>query len=164
MDDFIESSFAELDKFYPGSKRMRRTRAPKSVEATADEGWDAKPVKKNVNINGNEIDFYGIGAVATAVGRPIVTIRNWISKGYLPPSTYRLPSTKAKNGKEQKGYRLYSRNQIEVLVELLAKAGLFDKKRLQWPNQQLTNAIAEAWNNIRAEETKPTETKEKNGS
>ena len=59
---------------------------------------------------------------------------------------------------------LFRSLEIEVLVELLAKAGLFDKKRLQWPNQQLTNAIAEAWNNIRAEETKPTETKEKNGS
>ena len=159
-DDIIENLFGEVENLYPGSKRKRRSRAPEPVVATTGDGWDAKPVKKNVNVNGNLIDFYGIGAVATAVGRPIVTVRAWISNGYLPPSTYRLPSTKAKNGKEQKGYRLYSRRQIEVLVELLSKAGLFDKKRLQWPNQQLTSAIAEAWTNIRAQETKPTETKE----
>jgi len=61
----------------------------------------------------------------------------WESKSY----TKTLP-----NGKDMEFYT------IGALV--------LHVKRIQWPNQQLTNAIAEAWKNIQVEDSKTTETKE----
>jgi len=86
------------------------------------------------------------------LGRPLVTIRYWIKQEYIPQAPYRLSDKETKNGEKMRGRRLYSRAQIEAIVELFGKAGLLDKTRIQWPNQQLTNAIAEAWENIKSAE------------
>jgi hypothetical protein len=46
---------------------------------------------------------------------------------------------------------------IETVIELFGKAGLLHIKRIEWAeHRQLTNEIAEAWENIRATETKLT--------
>ena len=153
-DDFIDQSFADLDDFYPGSKRKRQTRAPKPREIEPIAGWDKKP--KVITLpNGNPVEMFTIGAVADALGRPIRTIRMWISEGYLPASPYRLPSSKNYKGEDHAGYRLYSRAMVEKVIELLDSAGLLYVKRIDWSaNRQLSIEIAEAWNQIRATETK----------
>jgi len=127
MTDEIDKMFSDLDSYYPGSKRKRRE--PKAPEVEVDDTWESKSYKKTLP-NGKDMEFYTIGALAQALGRPVITIRQWIKTGYLPPSPYRLPT-----------------NVLHV-------------KRIQWPNQQLTNAIAEAWKNIQVEDSKTTETKE----
>jgi hypothetical protein len=44
---------------------------------------------------------------------------------------------------------------VESLVEILGKAGLLQLKRIEWPlHQQISLDIAEAWSDIRANETK----------
>jgi len=154
MSDFIDSSFADLDNFYPGSKRKRKVIEPKKPEVVPDGAWDAKP--KSVTLpNGNAVDMFTIGALAAALGRPVITIRAWMKEGYLPAAPYRLPGTKDVNGKDHSGRRLYSRAMIEKLVDILRSAGLLEVKRIEWSvHRQLSNEIAEAWSNIRAEETK----------
>ncbi len=148
-DDFIDNTFAGLDNFYPGSKRKRREEKKEEVKvATA---WDSKPYVKSLP-DGTDMEFFTIGALAIALGRPIISIRHWIKSGYLPVSPYRLPAKVDVNGKERLGRRLYSRPMIEVAVAMFGKAGLLNVKRIQWPNQELTSAIAEAWENIRANE------------
>jgi len=124
MTDEIDKMFSDLDSYYPGSKRKRRE--PKAPEVEVDDTWESKSYKKTLP-NGKDMEFYTIGALAQALGRPVITIRQWIKTGYLPPSPYRL---------------------------------VLHVKRIQWPNQQLTNAIAEAWKNIQVEDSKTTETKE----
>jgi len=135
MTDEIDKMFSDLDSYYPGSKRKRRE--PKAPEVEVDDTWESKSYKKTLP-NGKDMEFYTIGALAQALGRPVITIRQWIKTGYLPPSPYRLPTKKNVNG----------------------DAGVLHVKRIQWPNQQLTNAIAEAWKNIQVEDSKTTETKE----
>jgi hypothetical protein len=99
--------------------------------------------------------MFTIGALAEALGRPVITIRTWIKEGYLPASPYRLPSKKNIRGEDQMGRRLYTRSMIEIVIELFGKAGLIYIKRIEWAeNKQLTNEIAEAWDKIRATETK----------
>lgn len=99
--------------------------------------------------------MFTIGAIAAALGRPVITIRAWIKEGYLPASPYRLPSKKDANGKEHQGRRLYSRAMVEKAVELFDRAGLLYTKRIDWElNRQLSSEIAEAWSQIRADETK----------
>lgn len=152
-EDFIDKSFSDLDEFYPGSKRKRKVAVPKKQEIVPDGSWDAKPFVKTLP-NGKDIEMFTIGAVAGALGRPVITIRTWIKEGRLPASPYRLPTTKNRNGEDHQGRRLYSRAMIESLIELFDRAGLLYIKRVEWSdNQQLTQEIAEAWSKIRADET-----------
>jgi hypothetical protein len=153
-DDLIDSTFSDLDEYYPGSKRKRKKSVPKKPEIVPDGSWDSKPFMKTLP-NGNEVEMFTIGALASALGRPVITIRTWIKEGYLPASPYRLPAKKDINGEDHQGRRLYSRAMVEKTIELFASAGLLHIKRIEWPlHRQLSNEIAEAWNNIRANETK----------
>lgn len=152
MSDEIDRLFEELDTYYPGSKRKRKEKVIK--EADPEAAWDSKPIKKKLP-NGNEVELFTIGAMANALGRPVITIRTWIKEGYLPASPYRLPAKKNKNGEDHQGRRLYSRAMVEKTVSLFHLAGLLHTKRVEWSvHRQLSNEIAEAWNQIRADETK----------
>lgn len=152
-DDFIENSFADLDEYYPGSKRKRKPLVQKEPEVTPDLNWDAKPFKKTLP-NGKDIEMFTIGALASAVGRPVITIRTWIKEGYIPPSPYRLPNTVDKHGGSRAGRRMWSRAMIESLVDLFGKAGLLTVKRIDWSaHRKLSIEISEAWTQIRANET-----------
>jgi hypothetical protein len=153
-EDFIDSTFSGLDEYYPGSKRKRKPYVPKTPEIVPGTQWDKKPFIKTLP-NGKDVEMFTIGAIAEALGRPVITIRTWIKEGYLPASPYRLPTKKNINGKDHLGRRLFSRAMIEKLVELFDKNGLLYTKRIEWPlHQQLSNEIAEAWGQIRATETK----------
>lgn len=151
--DFIEESFAGLDDYYPGSKRKRKPLVQKEPEVTPDLNWDARPFKKTLP-NGKDIEMFTIGALASAVGRPVITIRTWIKEGHIPPSPYRLPDTVDKYGKSRAGRRMWSRAMIESLIELFGKSGLLTVKRIDWSlHRQLSSEIAETWTKIRANET-----------
>lgn len=150
--DYIDQSFSGLDDYYPGSKRKRRV-AVDPVAEFDNEGWASRPIKKRMP-NGKELELFTIGALAAALGRPVITVRTWIKEGYLPSSPYRLPTTKNRNGNDHKGRRLYSKAMVEKAIELFAAAGLLTEKRIEWStHRQLSDKIAEAWNQIRADET-----------
>jgi hypothetical protein len=152
--DFIENSFADLDVYYPGSKRKKKPIVVKEPKVHPDFMWDAKPYKKTLP-NGRDLEMFTIGALASALGRPVITIRAWLKEGYLPASPYRLPTKKNVRGEDQAGRRLYSRAMVEKVIELFLLAGLLDVKRIDWSlHRQLSNEIAEAWNQIRADENK----------
>jgi hypothetical protein len=153
-DDLIDSMFSDVDQYYPGSKRKRKPVVAKKPEVELDLNWDAKPIKKTLP-NGRDLEMFTIGAIAAALGRPVITMRAWIKEGYLPAAPYRLPSTKNVNGKEHQGRRLYSRAMVERVVEILRTAGLLEVKRIEWSlHRQVSIDIAEAWTQIRADETK----------
>jgi hypothetical protein len=153
-DDLIDSMFSDVDQYYPGSKRKRKPVVAKKPEVELDLNWDAKPIKKTLP-NGRDLEMFTIGALAAALGRPVITIRAWIKEGYLPAAPYRLPSTKNINGKDHQGRRLYSRAMVEKVVEILRTVGLLEVKRIEWSlHRQVSNDIAEAWTQIRADETK----------
>jgi len=152
MSDEIDAMFSDLDTYYPGSKKKRRETKEKNKRINKDgSDWTTTAVFRKLP-SGELHEFYQVGALAQALGRPLVTIRYWIKEGYIPQAPYRLADKETKNGETQRGRRLYSRAQIEKAVELFGKAGLLDKTRIQWPNQQLTNAIAEAWDSIKSAE------------
>lgn len=152
--DFIDSTFADLDEYYPGSKRKRKAAVVKQPEVEPDAAWDVRPFKKPLP-NGKVIDMFTLGALASALGRPIITVRDWTKKGYIPASPYRLPSKKNIRGEDHQGRRLYSRAMVEAAVELFHKAGVLHTSRIEWSDyRELSEEIAMAWTKIRAEETK----------
>ena len=153
-EDFIDKVFADLDEYYPGSKKKRKAVVPKEPEVVVSLTWDTNPTKHTLP-NGKDVEMFTIGALAAALGRPIITIRSWIKEGYLPSAPYRLPVKKDINGKDHLGKRLYSRAMIETVIDLFRSAGILEVKRIDWSqHRQLSNEIAEAWSNIRADETK----------
>lgn len=152
-EDYIDATFADLDGFYPNSKRKRRESAP--VVPKVVQEWDAKPFTKTLP-NGSDIELFTVGALASALGRPFASVKMWNERGYLPAPPYRLPTKKDKHGEDHKGRRLYSRAMIEAVVGILDKAGLLQVKRIEWSHHRLlTEEIAEAWANARAIENTP---------
>jgi hypothetical protein len=147
-EDFMEQ-FAGLEEFYPGSKKKRREPLP--PEVVPDENWDSKPYIKTLP-SGKDIEMYTIGALAGALGRPIITIRKWIREGNLPPSPYRLPTKKNKHGEDHKGRRLYTRAMIDTAVNVFKSNGLMDTKRIDWSQHRLVpQELNEAWLKLREE-------------
>lgn len=153
MNDFIDDMFSQVDEYYPGSKRKRRQVTPKPETHIADlQEWDSRAYTKTMP-NGQDMEMFTIGALAIALGRPIITIRDWTKKGYLPKAPYRLPSKPDKHGETHHGRRLYSRRMIESAVEIFGRAGLLGQTRVEWSHHQLVpQELAETWNNIRVEE------------
>lgn len=148
MEDLIDEIFSTVDEYYPGSKRKRKevVEKPEPVVRT----WDSRPYVKP--LNGKDVEFYTIGALAEALGRPIITIRTWIANGYMPASTYRLPDVVDKNGDVRKGRWLYTRGMIEAAVEIFSANRLLDSVRIEWSNHRnVPQELSTAWSNLRTD-------------
>jgi hypothetical protein len=75
-------------------------------------------------VGGQEYVFYTIGALAEALRRKPVTIKMWLSKRYIPESTWRQPGFPEAFGSS--GVRLWTRAQIEELVALAVDEKMLD--------------------------------------
>ena len=153
-DDFIDRTFADLDEFYPGSKRKRRDAAPAKSPVISD--WESNYFEKYLP-NGEKVQMYTLGSLALAINRSVKTLRAWMDQGKFPTSPYRLPSKIGKNGEEYAGRRLYTKPMVEAVIEIFAKAGLLENDRVDWTiHRNLGDKIAEAWESIRANEINTT--------
>lgn len=150
--DLIDELFAaDDDKYYPGSRRERRA-APPPPPPKAEDEWDAKPIRKRLR-NGREIEFFEIGDLAAALGRPVVTIRRWERLGYIPTAPYRSRPVLVQ-GERRQGNRLYSRAIVEATVSAFGSRGLMGKQRLEWGAlNDLSIGLFEEWKRIKNSET-----------
>ena len=97
--------------------------------------------------------MFTIGALASALNRPIITIRLWMKEGYIPLSPYRLPAKPDKNGEMREGRRLYTRAMIEAAINIFAKAGVLHANRIEWAKHRgITSKLTETWEEIRQHE------------
>jgi hypothetical protein len=144
--------FEDLDVFYPGSKRRRRDVEPvKHTPVIEEERWDAHPYVKH--LNGRDMEFFAAGSLAQALGRPLVTVRLWERKGYIPAAPFRLPKSVV-HGREVLGRRLYTRALIQATVEAFERHGLMGKDRIPWSeHMDLPIELLETWGRIHASET-----------
>ena len=118
------SSDADVgDRYYPGSKQLRRTVATPAAQPPKDENaWDAKPIIKTVK--GEQVELFTIGQLGQALGgRAAVTIRLWERNGVIPTTRMRLHS---KNGKG--GRRYYTRAQVEGMAQIAREEGLLEPR------------------------------------
>ena len=151
--DPVDRLLAELNEYYPGSKKKRRPLNPQARKPKAKEegSWDAEPQSKKLP-NGNVVELFSAGAFAHALGRPLVTIRLWERKGYIPRAPYRLKSPIV-NGVKKPGWRMYSRSIVEATVEAFETRGLIEAPRIDWNRHtDLSIQLMETWKKIHDQE------------
>lgn len=154
MEDNVERFFEDLDEYYPGSKRKRRPVDPnaKPKVQKQETTWDSNPQVKTLP-NGNVVELYSAGSLCQALGRPIVTLRLWERKGYIPRAPYRLKSMIV-NGVKKPGWRMYSRSIIEATVKSFESRGLINAPRIDWNRHpDLSIELMESWKKIHDQET-----------
>lgn len=152
MEDKIDELFRGLGDYYPGSKRKRRSIEPAKKKKIDKENWEEKPQVKALP-NGKTVELYPAGALSLALGRPLVTIRLWERKGYIPRAPYRLKSVIV-DGKKKPGWRMYSRAIIESTIKSFQSRGLLEAPRIDWNRYpDLSIELLENWKKIHTEET-----------
>lgn len=154
--DPFDDAFGDLDKFYPGSRRLRRAVEPSAAmrAVSGDNSWDSSPVIK-VLPNGRQVEMFSIGAMCAALGRPEVTLRHWERQGYIPKAPYRFREA-VLNGKRVPGRRLYTRAMIEAAIMAFERHQVISSKRINWANHAtLTAELLEAWTTIHESDMSP---------
>jgi hypothetical protein len=153
-DDAFDKLFGDLEEYYPGSKRKRRAPDPnaKKKEISTPGMWDKDPQVKTLP-NGKVLELFSAGAMALALNRPLVTLRLWERKGYIPRAPYRLKSMMV-NGVKKPGWRMYSRTIVEETIKSFQSRGLLDAPRIDWNRHpDLSFELMEKWTRIHDEET-----------
>jgi hypothetical protein len=154
-EDQLDKFLQDLDEYYPGSKKKRRSidpKAKKSKKIKEDGAWDAEPQVKTLP-NGNVLELFSAGALSLALGRPLVTIRLWERKGYIPRAPYRLKSMIV-DGVKKPGWRMYSRAIIETTIKSFKSRNLIEAPRIDWNRYpDLSIELMEAWKRIHDQET-----------
>ena len=153
MEDQVDKFFGSLDDYYPGSKKKRRPVDPNVKVIKKKEGsWDASPQVKKLP-NGKTVELYSVGSLCQALGRPVVTVRLWERKGYIPRAPYRLKSMIV-DGVKKPGWRMYSKAMIESTIQSFQSRGLIGAPRVDWSRYpDLAIELAESWKTIHSQET-----------
>jgi hypothetical protein len=154
MNDEFDKLFKDLDDYYPGSKRKRRKPDPnvKPRKVSTPNAWNVDPQVKALP-NGKVIELFSAGAMAIALGRPLVTLRLWERKGYIPRAPYRLKSMIV-NGVKKPGWRMYSRAIVEETIKCFQSRGLLEVPRIDWNKYpDLSIELMETWKRIHDQET-----------
>lgn len=111
MSDDIVTAFADLSDTYPGSKQTRRAVAGPAPQPVDGEAWDSQP--RMIEVDGQPVEFFYIGALSTALRRSPVTLRKWMTAGILPKARYLSQGTTTRGDR-----RLWTRAQIEGLMRI----------------------------------------------
>jgi len=154
MEDQVDKFFGGLDDFYPGSKKKRRPVEPnaKPKKSKEESSWDVNPQVKKLP-NGNVVELYSAGSLCLALGRPIVTLRLWERKGYIPRAPYRLKSIIV-DGVKKPGWRMYSKAMIESAIKIFQSRNLLEAPRIDWNRYpDMSIELAESWKAIHDQES-----------
>ena len=142
--EFAELKDTAMTEYYPGSKHpiiRHPNRVPdartKATLAVHDD-WDETP--RVYRVNGKDMEFFTTGQLARALGREPVTIRKWEREGTIPLATFQVPG---KNDDPRGRRRLYSREQVEGIVQIAAEEGMFTHRRKPLGQTQFKERVLE---------------------
>lgn len=96
------------------------------------------PVRQDFTLpNGQTIELFYIGRLASALGRTTNTIRKWEISGVIPDTCFR----------DKVGSRLYSQEQIDAIVKCAEKANI--KQGLTIANTSFSVWVHKEMNDLR---------------
>lgn len=92
-----------------------------------ETSWEAKPRKYKIKGQEELKELFTVGDLAKALDRTPATIRRWETLGIIPRSRIRSPKPRGEQvpGKEIRGHRLYSRGQIQLILQVAHEEGIF---------------------------------------
>lgn len=137
---------------FPGGQPSRRARAergapPPETPAIPEPSWDDHPQLKY--LRGEQVEMFPVGALAAAVGVTSKAVYKWERLRILPPSRFRTqaPGKAPIPGKAAAGRRLYTRAQIEAVIEAADEAGvMMPRKPGSHPDWRLfTTLVVRSW-------------------
>lgn len=97
---------------------------------------------KKFKINGVYIELFPISELANALGRTTQTVRKWEANGVIPKAIFRDKSKK----------RLYSREQIELIVKVAEEENIRQGEALERTN--FSKRIFAKWKDVTQESLK----------
>lgn len=109
----------------PGSRPLWHMETDKGASEEKLPSWDDNPV--TYLFGGQAREFFLIGHLAEALGRKPVTLRSWENRGILPKTPYRTPKPRGSGslqGKESKGRRLWTRDQVQGILQIAKEEGV----------------------------------------
>jgi hypothetical protein len=106
---------------YPGTTEKRVATAPRPSAFIPDAPY--LPKGRMLLINGVQVEFHGIGALAAVLGRKPVTVRTWEASGIIPTSGYTLPG---KDRDVRGRRRLWTRDQVIGIWRIARDEGILD--------------------------------------
>jgi hypothetical protein len=129
MKDVLEL-FGDLPD-YPG-KRPPKNRK-ESPRPTIEDPFNGVQFKL-IEIKGQVRKFYTIGNTAKVLNRTAPAIRKWERRGWIPAPTYRTSQVSGSEllNDKRKGYRLYSHEQVEILIQALKVSNLWGERTTEW--------------------------------
>jgi hypothetical protein len=134
---------------FPGGAPSRRARAERGAPAPEtlpppEMSWDDHPQHKfEKYLRGEKIEVFTVGALAEALGVSTKAIYKWERQRILPPPRYRTEAPKEGPipGKAPAGRRLYTRLQIEAVIEAAHEANVPRRPKRPHPNWKLFTAL-----------------------
>jgi hypothetical protein len=143
---YDEEVEALAEDYYPGSKRKIDRTDPEGTKADG-LGWDAKP--RMYKKNGKDTEFFTVGHLAIAMNRKPLTIRQWERKGIIPKSTYQRAG---RNGSQHGRRRLYTRPQIEGMIQIAGDEGLLSNDRREIASTDFKARVLALFRQLAAED------------
>lgn len=143
MNDPLLDRFSDLN--WPGKRKpVNRDRPVAPVPDVVP--WDDNPLF--YVYKGEKKEFFTISSLSVALGRSPVTIRSWENKGMLPKSPYRSPKPKGGKlpGVEQKGKRLWTREQIDGILSIASQEGVILNGKP--PTPRFAQRVSELFNTL----------------
>lgn len=139
----LRELMGDAGEFYPGSHERRQVNHVPDEVAEAPELGDGKILI----VAGYEVEFFEIGALASALNRKTGTIRMWENERILPPSGWVKPG---KDRDVRGRRRLWTRPQIEGVWRIAKDEGVLDPgPHVKVTSTQFTARVAALFEELR---------------
>lgn len=131
MKDVLDL-FGDLPDF-PGKRTPKNRPEPKQTNSILDDRFNGAKGKEYI-INNQRYIMYTVGEVAKALKRSPVTIRMWEHNGWIPKPSFRTPPPAGSQipNKATKGRRLYTAEQLDILVTAVELFGVEEHFSADW--------------------------------
>jgi hypothetical protein len=126
------------ERYMVPGKGMQLFREPESSASSLDS------VIGNPYMVVDGVRLYRIGDLARALGRKPVTIRKWITQGYLPIEFWSLP-----NGAKGGRIRLYAYEELKAAREIANYNGLLSDLSKNVTKTDFVSQLDDAWEDLR---------------
>ena len=148
--DLMDNPESDEVQDYPGRRKPANRPDKSKATDTVTPPWDDHPLM--LVHKGQVREWFTIGHLAAALGRKTVTIRSWEQKGRMPQTPFRTAPPRGSNLPTAAGRRLWTREQIEGIVQIATEEKVIVDMRQSPPTDRFALRVARLFAEIKAKE------------